>query len=690
MMAGHRCLEVPGLSQEVGTQLGIWDCTGGANQQFRYMPATGQLKVYGDNTCVSVAGNGDNADAVVIDTCRGDTSQHWNYDARSGAMISTSGRCLDVVNIDPNNGARLQLWDCLDGLNQQWFATPIATGASVELTTAMDGQRCLDVVGISREPGAQTQLWDCLAGTNQQFRFVPSTGEIKVYDDNICLDDAGGQGNDGDRIAIYGCHGGLPQKWSYNPFTGALVGISGRCVDVVNFDPSAGARVQLWDCTGGINQTWTLQPPRATPTDCAPSTILTGFTPRRELYMRPDGDDAASGTSWDHAKRTLGAINAVLQPGDKVNIGPGTYATCGDPAGVITARATAGAPIWLVSSGGRGAAVFDCSNQGGGIEFRRAAYAALDGVVVQNVNAHGIHIDSDPTPWPDLSQLSDHILIIRTRVDHVQWGNLKVQQSSNIDVIDSDMNYANEGAHGQEIIDYVGVVGGNIIGNRLAYNSGYEYAIQIKGGSSDVLVDGNFIHNVRQAIILGGYSGKLQDIDPYYPPGVDHEAYRLKAVNNVIWNVVTGMIFRGCLDCAMINNTQAVASSDKHLRSLSSTNDVGEAGTTSYNENARMINNVFWWDDQSGDYKINADYAHTIAQSNNLWRDGRGYSDVPIDTSTSLFQEPLLVDPSNGDLHVQPGSPALGTGTNSVANEVIRDATGRCRVPGGAWNIGAY
>jgi len=42
----ERCLDVPGAATANGTLLNIWDCNGGANQQWTFL-SNGELQVYG-------------------------------------------------------------------------------------------------------------------------------------------------------------------------------------------------------------------------------------------------------------------------------------------------------------------------------------------------------------------------------------------------------------------------------------------------------------------------------------------------------------------------------------------------------------------------------------------------------------------------------------------------------------------
>jgi dienelactone hydrolase len=114
-----RCLDVPGSSTTNGTQVHLWDCHGGTNQQWTYTSSK-QLMVYG-NKCLGASGRGTaNGTAVVIWDCDGDANQQWNVNANGTITGVQSGRCLDAVGAGTANGTRIQLYACTAAANQRW------------------------------------------------------------------------------------------------------------------------------------------------------------------------------------------------------------------------------------------------------------------------------------------------------------------------------------------------------------------------------------------------------------------------------------------------------------------------------------------------------------------------------------------------------------------------------------------
>merc|ERR1712137_1129277 len=55
-------------------------------------------------------------------TCNGSPAQHWSQ-REDHLELSGSGKCMDVRDADPSDGAVVQLWDCDYGSeapNQHW------------------------------------------------------------------------------------------------------------------------------------------------------------------------------------------------------------------------------------------------------------------------------------------------------------------------------------------------------------------------------------------------------------------------------------------------------------------------------------------------------------------------------------------------------------------------------------------
>jgi len=114
---GGRCADVPESRFRPGVRLQTWACHGGGNQLFR---ARGEeITIAG--LCLEPAGRGRRGERVVLEECEGRTAQRWSFE-RAGRgfvqIVNGAGRCLDVHEGNPRNGAQLIVYDCIGTANQ--------------------------------------------------------------------------------------------------------------------------------------------------------------------------------------------------------------------------------------------------------------------------------------------------------------------------------------------------------------------------------------------------------------------------------------------------------------------------------------------------------------------------------------------------------------------------------------------
>ncbi|WP_410586289.1 ricin-type beta-trefoil lectin domain protein [Amycolatopsis sp. lyj-23] len=114
-----RCLDVPNASQTSGTQVELWDCNGGANQQWT-STAAGELRVYG-SSCLDASGQGTTPGTkAIIWTCTGGANQKWTLRSDGTITGTQSGLCLEAVGSGTGNGTVIDLATCTGGSNQKW------------------------------------------------------------------------------------------------------------------------------------------------------------------------------------------------------------------------------------------------------------------------------------------------------------------------------------------------------------------------------------------------------------------------------------------------------------------------------------------------------------------------------------------------------------------------------------------
>ncbi|HEY8980706.1 MAG TPA: endo-1,4-beta-xylanase [Streptomyces sp.] len=110
-----RCVDVPGSSTADATQVQLWDCHGGTNQQWTSTSA-GELQVYG-NKCLDAGGTGVGT-RIQIYGCHGGTNQQWRVNSDGTITGVQSGLCLDAVSGGTANGTQIQLNSCSS--SQRW------------------------------------------------------------------------------------------------------------------------------------------------------------------------------------------------------------------------------------------------------------------------------------------------------------------------------------------------------------------------------------------------------------------------------------------------------------------------------------------------------------------------------------------------------------------------------------------
>src|SRR5436305_1118133 len=136
-----RCLDVPNASQTDGTSLQIYDCSGGAGQQWT-LTGSGLLTVFGGK-CLDVPGSATAAGTrVQIWTCHGGANQQWRVNADGTVVGVQSGLCLDVTGAATANGTAVEIWTCNGGSNQKWTGLSGTPPTTTPPTTTTGGNSC--------------------------------------------------------------------------------------------------------------------------------------------------------------------------------------------------------------------------------------------------------------------------------------------------------------------------------------------------------------------------------------------------------------------------------------------------------------------------------------------------------------------------------------------------------------------
>lgn len=179
-------------------------------------------------------------------------------DPPSGAL-SYASQCKLPCN--DNGGRWCGCGDTLGGCpgGRQWAVYYIGNAYDKITAPFLRQNYCVDVSEISHSAGARVYMWGCWGGQNQEWKYDPATKAIKVKHSGQCLDVSGWGTGDLTPLQQYPCHGGENQQFDLNGVGNGMVEIRPRhvrdkCLDVYGGQTHDGAQLIQYQCHGGANQ----------------------------------------------------------------------------------------------------------------------------------------------------------------------------------------------------------------------------------------------------------------------------------------------------------------------------------------------------------------------------------------------------------------------------------------------------
>lgn len=251
--------------------------------------------------------------------------------------------------------------------------------------------------------------------------------------------------------------------------------------------------------------------------------MFEGLSPTRLLWVSADaapGGDGSEGAPF----QTIQAAIDIAGAGDAVMVRAGEYRE-----NVKIKYANGGgapdAPLWIVSADGPQAAHIIAPS---------STTAAFTGSGAENVVLSGFHITGGKNGIQfsqnggDFQDMPKNIVIQDNLVDGAVQDAIKVDHAENVSIVGNVLR-----ARDGEGVDFV-AVSNSVISKNEVSGAGGAAGVMVKGGSTNVLVDSNWIHDVRaDGVTIGGWT------DPqFFMPGMDtYEASGVEVSNNVIENV---------------------------------------------------------------------------------------------------------------------------------------------------------
>ncbi|GAB3831423.1 RICIN domain-containing protein [Dactylosporangium cerinum] len=142
----------------------------------------------------------------------------------------------------------------LSGRGANWGGTTTSTAKTI---VGVGSNRCLDISGGSTADGAKVQLWDCLNNGAEQWR--QEDNALVNPQSGKCLDIDRALTANGTKVQLWTCYGNTAQQWVIRADGSIYNPPSGRCLDASGRGTANGTQMIIWDCLGLPNQLWTVR-----------------------------------------------------------------------------------------------------------------------------------------------------------------------------------------------------------------------------------------------------------------------------------------------------------------------------------------------------------------------------------------------------------------------------------------------
>jgi glucosylceramidase len=114
---GGKCVDAAGGNSANGTPVQLYDCNSTVAQRWT-MAADGTVRALGK--CLDVTDRSTADGAPQLWDCTGGANQQWVATAARDLVNPAANKCLDATGQSSANGTRLQIWTCTGTTNQKW------------------------------------------------------------------------------------------------------------------------------------------------------------------------------------------------------------------------------------------------------------------------------------------------------------------------------------------------------------------------------------------------------------------------------------------------------------------------------------------------------------------------------------------------------------------------------------------
>ena len=408
-------------------------------------------------------------------------------------------------------------------------------------------------------------------------------------------------------------------------------------------------------------------------------------------YVASTGNDDNPGTEaqpW----RTIQKAADALMPGDTVYIRAGTYhervipRNSGGPGSEITYAASPGETATIDGDG-----IVLPDDLAGLFEVAGRSYIRIAGLRVINA---GPNDDNAGIMVLD----SSNIIVENNSTYNTNSSGIGVWGSNNVIV---DGNRVDEAGGGgwQECISVAGTDTFEVRNNEVL--NCHKEGICIKDGSSNGQVYRNHVHHIRRVgIYVDAWDKHTHDIDVFQNiafDSIESSGFtvaseqggllsRIRLENNIAYhNHTYGIEISRCCSASHPMDSIVIVNNTLYENGI----DWG-GGVIADNAQAQnvVIRNNGCSQNLTFQIAVAADVpAANVSVDHNLIDGFRGYEDE-VYGDDYVEGDPLFVDPTAGDFHLQPSSPSVDAG--SAADAAAEDFDGFPRPQGGGYDIGAF
>ncbi|KAJ1566846.1 hypothetical protein HK405_008181 [Cladochytrium tenue] len=185
------CIDVFGANAMNGTDVGMWSCTGNANQQFMQKQGDSSWIAFHSGMCIELKGlrhysgisleqwqcNGSKSQKITPTSPSG-TVQPYN---RIGTVVAPNGLCFDGIQ---GFGGAVSTTNCSGTASQVWSLTQYGSYFTIQ---SQGTNLCVDVWGESLANGVKIGLWTCKNSLNQLWYLVNGTSFVNL-NSGKCID----------------------------------------------------------------------------------------------------------------------------------------------------------------------------------------------------------------------------------------------------------------------------------------------------------------------------------------------------------------------------------------------------------------------------------------------------------------------------------------------------------------------